>query len=201
VERDQLFERAALLGFVVVEAVHEQVGRVRERVGPEQMARGAGREGGERILALDVAVAQPVRAVRAERDGAVGLRPDQHEPHVRVGAQRSDQLRVTAVDLLQGQPLLAVHQVDEAEIAGAQHDDLAFHALGLGRRAPRRRLVQCLADGARVLVAGIHPVHVAGRQRSLHQVVQAVAVALPERRPLRLAVVRQDDDLVRPGGI
>ena len=34
-----------------------------------------------------------------------------------------------------------------------------------------------------------------------HELVEPVAVALLERRPLRLAVVGEDDELVRPGGV
>src|SRR5437763_86624 len=53
VERDQLLERAAFVKCGVVEAVHEQVGSVRESVGAKKVTRGVGREARERILALD----------------------------------------------------------------------------------------------------------------------------------------------------
>ena len=42
VERDQLLERATLVQLGVVEAVHEEVGRVREPVRAEQVLRGGG---------------------------------------------------------------------------------------------------------------------------------------------------------------
>ena len=45
------------------------------------------------------------------------------------------------------------------------------------------------------------PGDVAARERALDELVEAVAVALLEGRSLRLPVVGEDDDLVRPRGV
>ena len=62
---------------------------------------------------------------------------------VRVLAQRWDQLGVALLDLLERQPALLLHQVDESEVARAQDDGCAIGHVVLGallvllRRWPR----------------------------------------------------------------
>ena len=104
------------------------------------------------------------------------------------------------LDLLERQPSLFLHQVDQAEVARAEHDHVAAGHVFLGRfvlLAPRR-----LLDGEpdhRVLLVAAHVfLDLAARQRTLHEVVEAVAVALLEGRALRLPVVGEHDDLVGP---
>ena len=59
------------------------------------------------------------------------------------------------------------------------------------------RLADGEADHRVLLVAARDTRDVAPRERALDELVEAVAVALLERRPLRLPVVGEDDDLVR----
>ena len=79
VERDQLLERAALVEQRVVEAADHDVGHVREAVGAPQVLGRVRREARERVLALDAAVGEVVRAARAERDRPVLLGADEHD--------------------------------------------------------------------------------------------------------------------------
>ncbi len=105
------------------------------------------------------------------------------------------------VDLLHGEPAALLHQVDQAEVARAHHDDVAVGDVVLGllllrRRA--RRLGDGEADHGVLLVATRDARDVAACERALDELVEAVAVSLLEGRALRLAVVGEDDDLVRP---
>ena len=55
-----------------------------------------------------------------------------------------------------------------------------------------------MADHRVLLVSAADARHLAVGERALDEVVEPVAVALLERRALRLPVVGEDDDLVRP---
>ena len=66
---------------------------------------------------VDLAVGEPARAAAAERERAVLRRAHEHEADVRVLAERRDQVRVPLADLLEREPVRALHQVDEAEVA------------------------------------------------------------------------------------
>ena len=83
VEGDQLLERAALVEVGVVEAADQDVGDVREPVGAQQVARRGRGERGERVLALDPAVGEVVRA-RARR-----ARPGRARPSGRAASRRA----------------------------------------------------------------------------------------------------------------
>jgi hypothetical protein len=115
-------------------------------------------------------------------------------------AERSDQTRVARLDLLQRQPPRLVHEVDEPEVPRAHH----HHRL-VGHVVPRSlllagaagRLAEGVAHHRVLLVAARHLRHVDALERPLDEVVEPVAVALLERRALRLPVVGEDDDLVR----
>src|SRR5512132_3976415 len=142
------------------------------------MPRRVRREVLERVLALHPLVGQEEGAVRAEDDG-------------RVRAERRNETRMALLDLLERQPAGFCHQVDKAEIARAEHDDLLardvflrtllrFLAGGLAERVPDHRLL---------LVAACNLLHSPALERAFHQVVEPIAVPLLERRTLRLAVI------------
>ena len=142
VEADQLLEGAALFELGVVEAPHHDVGDMLEAVGAQQVLRRGGRERRERVLALDAAVREVVRAAGAERDRPVLGRADEQPADVGVRAEGGHELRVARLDLLERQPAALLHQVDEPEVARAEHDDvLVGHVvLGpLGRPSPSPR--------------------------------------------------------------
>src|SRR2546421_9173433 len=102
-------------------------------------------------------------------------------------------------ELLDRHPPLLLHQVDEAEIAGAEHDDVAARdVVLLLLRLPPRRLGCSVADHRLLLVTARECADAAVGEVPLHELVQAVAVALPERRALRLSVVREDNERIRP---
>ena len=117
--------------------------------------------------------------------------------------QRGDQLRVALVQLLQREPAPLLHQVDEPEVARAEDDDLAVGDVVLGalRRHPPGGLLDRVPGHRALLVAAREPGHLARRQRSLDQLVEAVAVSLLERRALRLAVIGEHHDLVGAAGV
>src|SRR4029453_16575575 len=99
-------------------------------------------------------------------------------------------------------PSVLPHQVDEAEVARAEDDDVAARDVVLRRlRLAPRRLGGGVLDHRILLVAARYRADAAVREVSLHELVEPVAIALPERRPLRLAVVGEDDELVRPRGV
>ena len=82
-----------------------------------------------------------------------------------VSGERSDQVGVALLDLLGAQPALLLHQVDEAEVAGAQHDGvLVAHPVLLMLAAAAGRFVERLPDRGVVLVAAAHSRHVAPRE-------------------------------------
>ena len=60
------------------------------------------------------------------------------------------------------------------------------------------RLCRGVADHRTLLVAAGDVRDNASCQRTLHELVEPVAVALLEGRSLRLPVIGEDDDLVRP---
>ena len=82
VERDQLFERAALFEVGVVEAVNHDVGGMLKSVGAPQVRGGIGRKRLERVLTLDPAGRQIVGAGGADGDRAVLGRAHQQESDV-----------------------------------------------------------------------------------------------------------------------
>jgi hypothetical protein len=58
-----------------------------------------------------------------------------------------------------------------------------------------------MADHRLLFVAARHRTDAAVREVPLHELVEPVPVALLEGRPLRLAVIGEDDELVRPRGV
>jgi hypothetical protein len=112
--------------------------------------------------------------------------------------ERLDELRVALLDLLECQPPPLLHQVDEPQVAGPEDDDLLIGDVALGglRPTPAHRLVHRVRDHGVLLVAVREPGHPRAAERVLDEVVQPVAVALLERGPLCLAMVREHHDLV-----
>ncbi len=105
------------------------------------------------------------------------------------------------LDLLEREAPRLLHEVDEAEVSGPEHDHVAVRDVvlrALLRRMPGR-VRQRMADHRVLLVAARDPGDLAGREGALDELVEPVAVALLERRPLRLAVIGEHDDLVRAG--
>src|SRR6476469_9200679 len=98
------------------------------------------------------------------------------------------------VDLLAREAALLLHQVDEAEIAGAEDDDLpvgdvVFRPLLLVRLLrPPGRLPDREPDHLVLLVPTRDARHVPSFEGALHELVEPVAVSLLEGRALRLAV-------------
>src|SRR3954451_12686618 len=118
-------------------------------------------------------------------------------------AERRQQLGVALVDVLERHAFRTLHEVDEAQVAGAEDDDVALGRLLLlalgGLLGAARRLVEGARDAGGVLVAGRDRVdaRLAG-ERLRDEALEPIAVALLEGRALRLAVVGEDEDLVRP---
>ena len=207
VEGDQLLERAALVELLVVEAVHHDVGDVGEPVRAQQVGRGRGREARQRVLALHAALAQVVGAARAERHGAVLGGPHQQPAHVRVRAQRREQVGVPRVDLLQRQPAAARPSGRSARGCPspsprpcARRPGACPRPSACGR-SPRARPWRRPSRSRRRRPGPRRAGAPAGLQVALHQLVQAVAVALQEGGALRLAVVGEHDDLVGARGV
>ena len=120
---------------------------------------------------------------------------------VRVRAERRNQPRVPVFHLLEREPPLLLHQVHEAEVARAQHDDLAVGDVllrGLLRLGLAGGFADRVADHRVLLVTAAEVLDVGSLDRALDELVQPVAIALLERGALGLAVVGEDDDLVRP---
>ena len=155
----------ALFEVGVVKAVDHDVGDVRESVGAPQVFGGVGGERLEWVVSLDPAGLQVVGAARADGDRAVLGRAHQQESDVGVSAERWDQVGVALLDLLGAQPALLLHQVDEAEVAGAQHNGvLVAHPVLLMLAAAAGRLVKRLPDRGVVLVAAAHTPHLSPRE-------------------------------------
>ncbi len=122
---------------------------------------------------------------------------------VAMPAQGWDQLGMALLDLLERQAPLLLHQVDEPQVPRPQDDGSAVGHVVLGAlgRAVPGRLVDRVPDHRVLLVAVEEVGHLAAGQRPLHELVEPVAVALLERRALRLPVVGEDDELIRPRGV
>ena len=106
------------------------------------------------------------------------------------------------LDLLERHPAGLIHEIDEPEVPRREHDDVLSGDVVLRPlllRAAACRLADRVADGAVVLVARVEGRDVRGLERTAHEVVEAVAIALLERRTLGLPVVGEDDNLVGPG--
>src|SRR4029453_17536673 len=121
---------------------------------------------------------------------------------MRVRPERRNETRVALLDLLERQPAWFLHEVDEAEIARSEHDGLLARdvLLRFGLRLLAGRLAERGPDHRLLFVAAGDLLNgSAALERSLHQVVEPIAVPLLERRALGLAVVREDDYRLRAG--
>ena len=144
------------------------------------------------VLPLDAAVFERVNASRPERDRPKDGRADEHEADVRVSAELRDQLRVPFLNLLERQSPRLVHEVDETEVPRGEHDSISVrNAFCLATVGGWRAggLLHRVSDHRVVLVPGRERRGTAVGQRTAHEIGEAVAVPLLERRPLRLPVV------------
>ena len=75
-----------------------------------------------------------------------------------VSNERSDQVGVALVDLLGAQPAFLLHEVDEAEVAGAQHDGMLVARTVLFMvAAAAGRFIDRLSDRGVMLVPPLMP--------------------------------------------
>ena len=81
-----------------------------------EVLRGGGGEVREGILALYAAVGEIAGTMPSEDDRPVVLRADEEPADVGVLAQRGQELRMALLDLLEREPPLFFHQIDEAEV-------------------------------------------------------------------------------------
>src|SRR5215211_275201 len=102
------------------------------------------------------------------------------------------------LDLLEGQPALLLHQVDQTEVARTENHDRATGDVVLGTllRLGARGLAEGVPDHYPLLVAAGEAGDLATGERSLNELVEPVAVSLLERRTLSLSVVGEHHDLV-----
>ena len=199
-ERDQLLERAALVELGVVEAADHDVGDVREAVGAQQVLGRRRREVRQRVLALDAPLVEVAARRRPRARRAVLGRAHEQPADVRMLAQRRDQLGVALLDLLAASAAAAPPSGRSARgcpSPGRRRRGSETSFLAASRRLRPVASVTRVADHRRLLVAAGEPGDRAARERALDQVVEPVAVALLERRALGLAVIGEDDDLVR----
>ena len=164
--------------------------------------------------------------VRPEDDRAVLLRADQQQPDAGMGGDRRDEARMELLELLDRQPMVVAGEPDEAEVAGADDRDRRRHRRRPDSSSSASRSttpsVVLLARAARATVGPTPLLWVISdrneftkiepsalrlgldqRRPAAHQapdeLAEADAVALQERLAEALAVVGQDDELVRPG--
>ena len=136
-----------------------------ESVGAPQVRGGIGREGLQRVLSLDPSGRQVMGAGGADGDRAVLRRAHQQESDVGVSSECSDQIGMALLDLLGAEPVLLLHEVDEAEVAGAEHDGVhVAQPVLLMVATAAGRFVKRLPDRGVVLVAATHARHVAPRE-------------------------------------
>ena len=158
----------------------------------------------ERVVALDAAVGEVARAARRRARPAPSRR--ERTSRSRRGGARGAPGSARgwrSLDLLERQPARLVHQVDEPEVARAEHDDVLAGDVVLRRASAGLRRVPVASSTAcrRSRSFSSPPATLATRRvrssEPLDELVEAVAVALLEGRALGLPVVGEDDDLVR----
>ena len=185
-----------------------------------------GAEVEQRVLAGDGVVPQPARSPGAEHDRAVLVGPHHHEPDPGMLDQRRDQARMERLDLRHRHPVIPLRQRDQPQPTGGEDDGgvsgrvlllLPRRPRGQPRERPGRRragrsvaratsfcacallipcIGECTPDRAQPLVAGCRREDVASGQRAPHQLLQLDSVALAERAPLALPMVRQHYQVV-----
>ena len=225
VRPDELLERRDLAERRVVLADQQQVRRVLHLVLAPHAQQGVRPERRHRVLALDLAVVEVDDPVVADDHRPSITRLDQQHRDARMGGQRRDQARDarSSSSSSVSRWSLPVNQIrprlpgpddrDRRRVRGRRHVvllDVDHPVLGRapGERRPRHRRPDALGprdlgqervDERAALGGGRRLDH---RRAAAHQVedhlAQALAVALLERGAQALAVVRQDDELVRP---
>ena len=181
----------------------------------------------DRILALDLAIGQVADALGPEHERPELGRANQQQPDSGMVGERTHHVREALVELLERRPALDVGEIDEGEVARGADDEIGPVArrLWLGRlrecslRALLAALLALAERAARDAAGAGRPGQLAHKGvhhapllelidrsrdfvRATHQLpdggVEWLAVALQERRAERLAVVRQDHEVVRP---
>ena len=126
VRPDQLLEGRDLAGLLVPDRVDHQVRAVRVGVGPRHLQPGGVAEGRQRIRADHRPGRKLELPVGTEHQRAAGLGRDEQEADAGMLDQRADQVGVQVVDELARQASRVMGEVDEAEVAGREDDDLLF---------------------------------------------------------------------------
>ena len=109
---------------------------------------------------------------------------------------------MAGVELLERHAPVGPHQIDETEVPRAENDDVAAGDVVLRRLCLHAgRLGGGVADHRVLLVASEREADAGPGEIPLHEFVEPVAVSLLERRSLRLPVIGEDDELVRPSRI
>src|SRR5215218_4783746 len=152
------------------------------------MIRGRRREVRKRIVAFDTTLVEEQRAGCTEDDRAMLRRANEEPPDVRMVAQRRDEIWMALVQFLEREPAPFLHEVDQAQVAGPEHDrvspgDIVLRRLLLAAGRPRNgvrrhRALLVAAGDARDLPTV--------RQRPFDELIEPVAIALLEGGPLCL---------------
>ncbi len=207
----QWFEGRHVHRVDVERAVDVELGRSCHRGGGRQHGRSVLAERGQRVDTLDGSGRQVVTTVLPDGDRAGGAQGGD-ETDSRVCDKTRDQRGPAGLELLQQHPLRG-RDVDHPQVAAGEHDQLRVvrvRALRLEDLvdATRRRLLcagsaratqvlQHRVDPAPALDAALDP----GRLRlgqGPAQVAELDAVARCERLALRLTVVAEQDQVIRP---
>ena len=227
VRADQLLERGHFAEHRVVLAEQQQVGGVDHGVLALEAHDRVRAEQGRRVLALDPVLVEEARPIRAEDHGPELLRADSSSPDARVGRDRGDESRVELLELLDRESVVVPGEPHQPEIARADDRDRRRIGDGGGSSSTSSRLTVpsasvLLASAARATVGPtplargdlrqerVHEGRPLGlglglddRRAAAHQLAdvlaEADAVSLEECLAEALAVIGQDDELVRPG--
>src|SRR4051794_24892275 len=217
----ELLERRDLAVVRVDAAVDDDVPYMRKAGQVCHVGGGVGAERRERVHPLIPRLVHEVDAVRPYGDGAAAVAADGDEAHPIVGGQRLDESWMQALEALPRQPFGFAREVDEGEVARCGHDEVRVRVTGSGcgvcaampqgaaarrpdRPGPSTRLTQKRRHGTPCLVAVgadermLPEGRAGGREQPAYDVLERLAIALPERCTLALAVIGEHHELIRP---
>src|SRR3954451_25264197 len=99
----------------------------------------------------------------------------EEEADMRVSAQCREKVGMLRLDVLEHETALLAHQIDEAEVPRAEHDDVAIaHPRLAMRRLHPGRLLHRMPYRRVVLVAAADTRHLPDCKRSVHQLFEPV---------------------------